>query len=120
MLNAAAIRTNISGLESAYPSCAVVGERLETGAVLLKITPASHHCRQVEEAGAENKRPYVITLPCERLVSLTADMTRNRWYLHVGMASGRVDITAGSRKEQTQWFILLRPMATPDSGMLIW
>ena len=118
MLNAAVIRSNISGQEVTYTSCAVSVERRGSGAVLLSVTPLQyhHHHHREDDDDDEGELPRTIALVAERLVSLTADMLRRKWYLHVGMASGRVDIAVDTRKEQTQWFILLRPNMTPSSG----
>ena len=103
MLHVAFIRALIDGQLAMLSSAMIYIERREDGGLLLY---SCEHCTQT----APPHRRALVTITTERVVVLTADVHRRRWYLHVSMASGMVDVTVLSRYQQSRWSAILKPV----------
>lgn len=108
MLHASLVTAVIRGREASYTPCAItVTETPERGDLCLSLDVPASASLISHEHTAEPPATVQIILPRERTISLTADMLRHRWYIHVHMASGRVDITVTSRRQQSTWFAVI-------------
>ena len=97
MLHASFISACLDERSMVFSSVMVSLTRHDSGGVALAINSQQQHQSQGH-----------ISVPPERFVTLSADMHRRRWHLHVCVALGRIDITVASRKEQAQWAALLK------------
>ena len=91
MLHATLISSLIDGHSTSHAPSMIAVDTDDNGTIRLMYS----------EIGAFGEN--TLSIPTERKVAATADMLRQRWYLHVSMPSGRVDITVASQKQQSGW-----------------
>ena len=103
MLHATQISTLIDGRSTTYAPSGISAHKHADGTldVVFREEEVEGHAGHVENR---------ITIPTERKISVTSDLHRQRWYLHVSMAAGRVDITVASHRQQSSWLVILLPV----------